>query len=105
MTDPKAMERISGRGGQQQLRWAPILANIIDNTDHYGNLVVSVRLNGMVPACTADSTSGSRHRPKRRAEVLSRPTETRTEGTGLRAPCIASWAAVLRARRVDRWVR
>jgi uncharacterized damage-inducible protein DinB len=53
MTDQKAMEMIAGRGGQQQARWAPILANIIDNMDHYGNLVVYVRLNGMVPARTA----------------------------------------------------
>jgi uncharacterized damage-inducible protein DinB len=53
MTDQKAMEMIAGRGGQQQARWAPILANIIDNIDHYGNLVVYVRLNGMVPGCTA----------------------------------------------------
>jgi uncharacterized damage-inducible protein DinB len=53
MTDQKAMEMIAGRGGQQQLRWAPILANIIDNMDHYGNLVVYVRLNGLVPGRTA----------------------------------------------------
>jgi uncharacterized damage-inducible protein DinB len=53
MTDQKAMEMIPGRGGQQQARWAPILTNIVDNMDHYGNLVVYVRLNGMVPARTA----------------------------------------------------
>jgi uncharacterized damage-inducible protein DinB len=53
MTDQTAMEMIPGRGGQQQARWAPILANIIDNIDHYGNLVVYVRLNGMVPGRTA----------------------------------------------------
>jgi uncharacterized damage-inducible protein DinB len=53
MTDQKAMEMIAGRGGQPQMRWAPILANIIDNMNHYGNLVVYVRLNGMVPARTA----------------------------------------------------
>jgi hypothetical protein len=53
MTDQKAMEMIPGRGGQQQLRWAPILVQIIDNTNHYGNLVVYVRLKGMVPARTA----------------------------------------------------
>ena len=44
---------VAGRGGQQQARWAPILANLIDNMDHYGNLVVYVRLNGMVPPRTA----------------------------------------------------
>ena len=54
MTEQTAMEMIPGRGGQQQLRWAPILGQIIDNTNHYGNLVVYVRLKGMVPARTAE---------------------------------------------------
>ena len=48
------MEMIPGRGGQLQLRWAPILAQISDNMNHYGNLVVYVRLKGMVPARTAE---------------------------------------------------
>lgn len=34
-------------------RWQPILAVIVDKMDHYGNLVVYVRLNGMVPPRTA----------------------------------------------------
>ena len=54
MTDQKAMEMIPGRGGQRRLRWAPILVQIIDNMNHYGNLVVYVRLKGMVPARTAE---------------------------------------------------
>jgi uncharacterized damage-inducible protein DinB len=58
MTEQKALEMIPGRGGQQQLRWAPILGQIIDNTNHYGNLVVYVRLKGMVPARTAARQSG-----------------------------------------------
>jgi hypothetical protein len=53
MTDQTALEMIPGRGGQPQLRWAPILVQIIDNMNHYGNLVVYVRLKGMVPARTA----------------------------------------------------
>jgi uncharacterized damage-inducible protein DinB len=53
MTEQKAMEMVQGRGGQQQARYAAILGNIVDNTDHYGNLVVYVRLNGMVPGRTA----------------------------------------------------
>lgn len=52
MTDQKAMEMVPGRGGRQ-MRWTWILANIVDNMDHYGNLVVYVRLNGMVPGRTA----------------------------------------------------
>lgn len=54
LTDQKDMELIPGRGGQQQQRWAPILVQIIDNMNHYGNLVVYVRLNGMVPHRTAE---------------------------------------------------
>lgn len=53
MDDKRAMEMIPGRGGQQQMRLAPILLNIVDNMDHYGNLVVYVRLNRMVPGRTA----------------------------------------------------
>ena len=44
--------RAAGRGGQQ-MRWNSILANVVGNMDHYGNLVVYVRLNGMVPGRTA----------------------------------------------------
>ena len=54
MTEQKAMEMIPGRGGQQQLRWAPILTQIVDNMTHYGNLVVYVRLKGLVPGRTAE---------------------------------------------------
>jgi uncharacterized damage-inducible protein DinB len=53
MDDKKAMEMVAGRGGQQQMRWNGILGNIVDNMDHYGNLVTMVRLNGMVPGRTA----------------------------------------------------
>jgi uncharacterized damage-inducible protein DinB len=54
LTDERAVELIPGRGGQQQLRWAPILLQIVDNMNHYGNLVVYVRLKGMVPPRTAE---------------------------------------------------
>jgi len=53
MDDKKAQEMVPGRDGQQQMRLAAILSNIVDNNDHYGNLVVYVRLNGMVPGRTA----------------------------------------------------
>jgi uncharacterized damage-inducible protein DinB len=52
LTDEKAVERITLRG-QSVVRWYPVLYNIQDNMDHYGNLVVYVRLNGMVPPKTA----------------------------------------------------
>jgi len=50
--EKKALEMVSVRNNQTP-RWQPILANIVDNMDHYGNLVVYVRLNGMVPPRTA----------------------------------------------------
>ncbi|HWP83674.1 MAG TPA: DinB family protein [Terriglobia bacterium] len=53
MNDQKLAEMVPGRGGQQQARLTAILGNITDNMDHYGNLVVYVRLNGMVPGRTA----------------------------------------------------
>ena len=52
LTDEKAVEKIMMRG-QSVVRWYPVLYNIQDNMDHYGNLVVYVRLNGMVPPKTA----------------------------------------------------
>jgi uncharacterized damage-inducible protein DinB len=53
MDEKKAVEMVAGRGSQQQMRWNGILGNVIDNMDHYGNLVTMVRLNGMVPGRTA----------------------------------------------------
>ena len=53
MDEAKAVEMTAGMGGRQQMRWAMILANIVDNMDHYGNLVTMVRLNGMVPGRSA----------------------------------------------------
>jgi uncharacterized damage-inducible protein DinB len=52
LTDTKAVEKITMRG-QSVVRWYPALYNIQDSMDHYGNLVVYVRLNGLVPPRTA----------------------------------------------------
>ncbi|OFW09753.1 MAG: hypothetical protein A3G20_09370 [Acidobacteria bacterium RIFCSPLOWO2_12_FULL_59_11] len=48
LNEQKAMETITFRN-TQTARWVPVLSNIADNMDHYGNLVVYVRLNGLVP--------------------------------------------------------
>ena len=53
LTEEKALEMVAGRGGQQVQRWAAILGVIQDNMNHYGNLVVYARLNGMVPPRSA----------------------------------------------------
>lgn len=52
LTDAKAVEKITMRG-QSVERWYPVLYNIQDNMEHYGNLVIYVRLNGLVPPRTA----------------------------------------------------
>jgi uncharacterized damage-inducible protein DinB len=49
LTEEKALEMVAGRGGQQVQRWSAILGAIQDNMNHYGNLVVYLRLNGIVP--------------------------------------------------------
>ena len=53
LTEEKALELIEGRGGQRVQRWSFILVAIQDNMNHYGNLVVYVRLNGLVPPRSA----------------------------------------------------
>jgi uncharacterized damage-inducible protein DinB len=58
LTDEKASEMVAGRGGRQAPRWSGILGQIVDNMDHYGNLVTYVRLNGLVPPRTAARGAG-----------------------------------------------
>ena len=52
LTEGKALEMIEVRGQKVQ-RWSAILGAIQDNMNHYGNLVVYVRLNGLVPPRSA----------------------------------------------------
>src|SRR5436305_10230417 len=58
LTDAKAVEKVTMRG-QSVLRWYPVLYNIQDSMAHYGNLVVYVRLNGLVPPRTAAAKAKS----------------------------------------------
>jgi uncharacterized damage-inducible protein DinB len=53
VTEEKALEMVEGRGGQKVQRWSAILAAIHDNMNHYGNLVVYLRMNGLVPPRSA----------------------------------------------------
>jgi len=55
LTEEYATEIAPGRGGAPGTtpRWNSIVSLLIDNMDHYGNLVTYVRLNGMVPPSTA----------------------------------------------------
>jgi len=52
LTDAKAVEKITMRG-QSVVRWYPVLYNLQDSMNHYGNLVVYIRLSGLVPPRTA----------------------------------------------------
>jgi len=51
LTEEQAAEVMVFRG-QQMPRWGVVISNIVDNMDHYGNLVVYFRLNKMVPPRT-----------------------------------------------------
>jgi len=53
LTEQKAMELVEGRNNQKVQRWSAILIAIQDNMNHYGNLVVYIRLNGLVPPRSA----------------------------------------------------
>jgi uncharacterized damage-inducible protein DinB len=53
LTEEKALELVPGKGGQPVQRWSAILGAIQDNMNHYGNLVVYLRLNGIVPPRSA----------------------------------------------------
>lgn len=70
MTNEQANEIVSispqatiGLRGQQRARWAIVLAVLIDNMDHYGNLVVYSRLNGIVPPRTAERNAAQQEPP------------------------------------------
>ena len=53
-TDQQLLELVPGRGGEPQTRMSLLVFNILDNMDHYGNLVVYMRVNRLVPPRTAD---------------------------------------------------
>src|SRR5215467_11611290 len=53
LTEEKALELVEGRNNQKVQRWSAILGAIQDNMNHYGNLVVYVRLNNLVPPRSA----------------------------------------------------
>ena len=54
LTEAKAQELVEGRNNQKVQRWSFILGAIQDNNNHYGNLVVYVRLMGLVPPRSAN---------------------------------------------------
>ena len=56
LTDVSAVEMINGPfGGGKQPRAAALMSNTNHNTEHYGNLVTYLRINGLVPPSSAPS--------------------------------------------------
>ena len=53
LTEQTATQAVPAFRGQPMQRWAIAMMNIADNMDHYGNLVVYMRLNGIVPPRSA----------------------------------------------------
>ena len=55
LTETAATELAPGRGGAAGTtpKWNAIVSLLVDNMDHYGNLVTYVRLNGLVPPASA----------------------------------------------------
>ena len=53
LTEQKAFELVEARGGQKIQRWSNVLLAIQDNMNHYGNLVVYLRMNGLTPPRSA----------------------------------------------------
>lgn len=49
LNDSTAMETVPLMGNRQGPRWSAALMNIADNQNHYGNLVVYMRMNDIVP--------------------------------------------------------
>ena len=52
MNDSKLLEKVSFFRGRQVLRLAAIVANMKDNHEHFGQLVVYLRVNGITPPRT-----------------------------------------------------
>lgn len=53
LTDQNALDMVTGMRGARMTRIAAYLHALHDIEDHYGNLVVYLRLNGIVPPSTA----------------------------------------------------
>jgi len=53
LNDQNALDIVSGMRGQQMTRIAAYMHALHDIIDHYGNLVVYLRLNGIMPPSTA----------------------------------------------------
>ena len=55
MTDENAKKVVVGMRSEPMTRFEAALVAFEDQTDHYGNMVVYLRINGIVPPSTANS--------------------------------------------------
>lgn len=55
LTDQNAMEMVSGMRNEKMTRLEAALVTFEDQMDHYGNFVVYLRINGVVPPDTANA--------------------------------------------------
>ncbi len=69
MTCENAMELIVGMRSQPMTRFEAALVAFDDQIDHYGNMVVYLRINGVVPPSTANSAK-EREENRRKAREL-----------------------------------
>ena len=69
MTCENAMELIVGMRSQPMTRFEAALVAFDDQIDHYGNMVVYLRINGVVPPSTANSAK-VREENRRKAREL-----------------------------------
>ena len=63
LTDQNALDVVTGMRGERMTRIMAYMHALEDIVDHYGNLVVYLRLNGVVPPSTAtrDAQRGQQH--------------------------------------------
>jgi pyruvate-formate lyase-activating enzyme len=54
LNDQNASDMVTGTGGERTTRVGAALQAFQDTMDHYGNLAVYLRLNGIVPPDMAD---------------------------------------------------
>lgn len=55
LTDQNAMDRVTGMRSERMTRVEAALVTFEDQMDHYGNFVVYLRINGVVPPSTANA--------------------------------------------------
>jgi hypothetical protein len=54
LNDQNATDAVTGMGGERTTRVGAVLQAFEDTMDHYGNLIVYLRLNGILPADAAE---------------------------------------------------